>query len=179
MAFQYRSGHSTPLPIKILSTALTELYKRDSALLPEAIVTAATPVDAPLHGAFPEAAWNDELAAHEHRLSLARGIIRTVEVVNDDGDTTPAWVHVQAIETKGGGVIRRGYYPVDKVVRSSDMLNSALNALRSQVNAIMKTISELEAAAEVAGVATAKRKSAFAKMKSGAAAINEGAESLR
>lgn len=56
---------------------LEAIYQDRGALTPALVVEEATPVGAPLHPFFE---WDDTKAAHEHRLSQARHLIRSVRV---------------------------------------------------------------------------------------------------
>jgi hypothetical protein len=51
------------------------LADAEGCITPEAVVEAARPEDAPLHGLFP---WDDKVAADKYRLMRARAIIRSV-----------------------------------------------------------------------------------------------------
>lgn len=54
------------------------LLERDGRLTPEDVVHAASDRSSPLHGLFE---WDDKKAAHSHRLTQARRLIRGVRVV--------------------------------------------------------------------------------------------------
>lgn len=80
------------------TTVLDELRRiaaaRAGTLTPQAVVEAAEAEDSPLHSHFE---WDDAEAAVAHRLSQARGLIRSVRVqlVAADGEqrTVRAFVH--------------------------------------------------------------------------------------
>lgn len=58
---------------KVVQDKLAEIYVRDGALLPKAVVDEASDPKSPLHAHFD---WDDEAAAVAHRLNQARALIR-------------------------------------------------------------------------------------------------------
>lgn len=60
---------------------LHRLYERDGKLTAESTVSEASDPISPLHQYFE---WDDLQAAHEHRLSQARYLIRRFEIVIDE-----------------------------------------------------------------------------------------------
>jgi hypothetical protein len=64
-------------PSKQLLAALEALRDQDGYLRPESVVAAAKDPDSPLHSHFD---WNNDSAAHKHRLEQARALIRSVRV---------------------------------------------------------------------------------------------------
>jgi hypothetical protein len=68
----------TPKMKKAVAARLETIReKRDGVLTPEDVVSDARSAKSPLHGLF---TWDDKEAAHQHRLMVARSIIRSVKV---------------------------------------------------------------------------------------------------
>lgn len=69
------------LEAQVVGDELDRLEKKVGSLTAETVVKAATPKRSVLHGCFE---WDNEKAAHEHRLSQARYILRSIEVVFEE-----------------------------------------------------------------------------------------------
>jgi len=96
--------------------------------LPEAIVMASKIKKAPLHSEFE---WDDSIAAHEHRISRARMILRYIEVVyEEDTDGKHPVRFYSAERTKGP---KHKYSPTKDIMQDPDrralLLQEALNKL--------------------------------------------------
>lgn len=69
---------------KILKDAIAATRKdEDGRPTPEGVVEAARDPDNPLHAEFN---WNDEEAAHQHRLAVARHLLREIDFVSVEKD---------------------------------------------------------------------------------------------
>jgi hypothetical protein len=120
---------------------LAKIGKR-TALTPAAVVEAAEPESSPIHNAFE---WDDEKAAHEHRLQQARGLIRAVCVVYEPNEEPrPVYVHVTTEESAT-------YEPLRAVVQRPDLYKIALGELQEKLNSLSRSVSEVMAAARDAG----------------------------
>ena len=69
------------LEAQVVGEELDRLEKKAGSLTAEAVVKAATPKRSVLHRCFE---WDDKKAANEHRLSQARYILRSIEVVFEE-----------------------------------------------------------------------------------------------
>lgn len=100
----------------------------------EDIVQAAKAVRNPLHGEFE---WNDEAAAHEHRLQQARVMMRAFVIVRSDLKTDrPQRVYEVVREPQEGKHrIKHVYRTIDDIMQDTDLraelLGRALNELIS------------------------------------------------
>ncbi len=82
MSFQERTGSDverigSAVADSSVRAALAELENR-GRLTPESVVEAARDSNSPLHEHFD---WNDETAAHSHRMEQARRLIRSIKVL--------------------------------------------------------------------------------------------------
>jgi hypothetical protein len=132
--FMFRPGTR----IKGLSAAdaaaeLERLRAEKGGLTPEGVVETATDPANPLHHAFE---WDDSKAAHEHRLSQARGLIRAVVVVEEGKPSSPMYVHVRTEES-------REYHPTAVVAQSPTLYQAALNELINHLTAARKSVADL------------------------------------
>lgn len=106
-------------------------------ITPEIVVEEAASEDSPIHAAFE---WDDEDAAHEHRLSQARHLVKSVRLVVDDAkNTIPAFVHVVVNN-------QRSYQPIELVVQSRTMLESATEQLVGKLDAAKQAVEDVRRA---------------------------------
>lgn len=143
MKYTFREGVRVKgVKADIVGRELERIESECGELTPAAVVEESRPSTAPLHSQFE---WNDKAAAHEHRLSQARSLIRAVYVVLEPNATpTPQYVHVQ---TEDGGV----YKPVSVVLHDPDMLASAIGELQQKLASAARSVNELRAIAKAAG----------------------------
>lgn len=97
-------------------------------LRPNDVVAAATEVTHPLHKHFE---WNDQSAAHAHRLDQARALIRIVRIDDADKDNPRAFL---SIKFENSSV---SYRPLDEIMGSSAMQLSMLRAAKRDIDAFM------------------------------------------
>lgn len=88
------------------------------ALRPRRVWQEATPDDHPLH---PHFEWDDAEAAKSYRDDQARALIRSIRVVDEDGDDRPAYLNVK---DRGG----HAYHSVENVLASADLRVAVLRA---------------------------------------------------
>ena len=126
---------------------LTRIYKRDGQVVASTVVKEARLKKSPIHDEFE---WDDKAAAHEHRLSTARRMIRITPIRLETG-VEQRLVHVPTAKVEGPtahvynpeGV----YKPVSKVAKCADEYARALEQLMKQLRAIERSIRELQDAA--------------------------------
>lgn len=106
---------------------------------PDGVVAAARDPANPLHSEFE---WDDAEAAHKHRLSIARHLIRTIEYVVEHPDepephsfeyAVPDYVHDPRLE-----VGDQGYIPLDTVARNRRLKAMTLAAELDRCESILK-----------------------------------------
>lgn len=105
---------------------LTDLYNEHGELTAEHVVAEAEDEDSPLHAHFQ---WDDELAAHAHRLKQARDLIGSVEIkrVKDDradkNGRINAFVNVTRTvsDEDGNEVSSRTYVPTIEAMSDEEL----------------------------------------------------------
>lgn len=124
---------------KIILARLAQLEKRDGRLTPEAVVEDAKKAGSPLRAAFPdERVWDDTWAAHQHRLSLARGLIARVRVetrIVSKGYAVPIYVHDPDLPAK-----TQGYTALGRIKKRSDTARELLDVEFKRVRVIMERV---------------------------------------
>jgi hypothetical protein len=112
-----------------IKSELEKIRKKNTEkkLLPDDVVDAAAHPDHPLHGDFN---WDDTSAAHEHRLSQARELIRCV-ILEDDatGKKMPAYVSLMDDRKEKHG----GYRSTEEVVNSPAHLAALDRTAKSEL----------------------------------------------
>lgn len=101
---------------------LLKLHQSRNGLTPASVVKDATNPKSPLHSSF---TWDDETAAHEHRLDQARDLIRSFRVTVVTPATEKISVRAFVHEPE-----RQSYAPVEEVI--SDDLRRAAEMARIQ-----------------------------------------------
>jgi len=140
-AFTWRRGSRVKLDATIAGLELSRIQEERGKLEAASIVDAARPEDAPLHPAF---VWDDSIAGERYRQWQARDMVRSLQVVYEDTEPEPAYVHVRYDD---GGQ----YQPVSVVVQDVDMYDRAMDELRGKVRGLLYSIEALRRAARDAG----------------------------
>jgi hypothetical protein len=130
---------------EVVSQVLTKIYEEHEEVTPGLVVLEATPKDSPIHDKFE---WDNTAAAHEHRLSQARRLIRYYPIFIEDTGTTEQLYHIVMEEA---GESSDKYLPISVVVADDDLFDSAKRELMKQVNAIIRSIQKLDEAAKASG----------------------------
>lgn len=140
MSYKWRAGSRIKGLSADVAAALKAIKENRGFITPDAVVEEASDEASPLHPAFD---WDDSVAAHRHRLSQARKLIRAVIVVPEGDDTlgAPKFVRV----TSPGSSY---YEEVSVVVRSEDLFASALKYLDMKLKAAATAVDELIRAAQ-------------------------------
>lgn len=121
---------------------LDRIRARDGQLKTEVVVTEAKKVKNPLHPAFE---WNDQLAAHEHRLNQARLLIRSIRVIGPEKEDRPAFVHVTIKHQEE----KDSYYQDPEiVVQNVDEFAHAMREAVSKLEGAKSAVRDLESLAE-------------------------------
>lgn len=89
---------------------LEDIYAAHGELTPKLLVDTARPDDHPLHDRFE---WDNTVAGEKYREEQARGLIRTVRVVEVHGDTDVTSVRAFHSVPRPAG---QTYVPLDEVI---------------------------------------------------------------
>ena len=106
----------------------------EGLLVAEEVVTEASNLESPLHDYFD---WQDTEAAHKWRLSQARGLIRHVELIWNDGDKevpVPHYVSVESDRKRVGG----GYRDTRDVLSSKKLLAELEETAKRDIDGVLK-----------------------------------------
>ena len=117
------------------AAALTNHYKKHGRITARKLVDESTPEDAPLHPCFE---WDDEKAADNYRLYQGRNIVRSVHVIQDDGEDRGC-MFVRVVDDG-----ESAYMPTAEAVKQPDLYLSALAQLRAKLENIELAISDLQ-----------------------------------
>lgn len=105
-----------------IQAAVEATIRDDGRLTPEAIVEAAREPDSVLHGEFE---WRDDVAAHHHRLAVARALIREIRVEVVDTPrrqiTRLSYVHDPRVKTQA-------YIPLSMAARNKVLAREVMEA---------------------------------------------------
>lgn len=114
---------------EIIGPELDRLVVKHGAVTPELVVAEAADPSSPLHPYVYR--LDDAAAAHEHRLYVARTLIRSIEIVRVDnrGDSQ----HVRQIEYVPG----HGYVPHDAVMADIDLTRTLMLRLRGEIGDLL------------------------------------------
>jgi len=115
---------------KQLAQELKKLEDKAGALTPEQVVAAAEDTKSPLHKYFE---WDDNKAAHAHRIGQARELIKRVKieiVVHKKAIKTVGYVRNPSLPLK-----QAGYLSTGRVVKkaASDVMLAELNAIAADM----------------------------------------------
>lgn len=120
--FKLKRGRVRGVEGDVVGNELERIYTKYSALVPKTIVDESRPKTAPLHPAFD---WNDKVAGEHWREHQARQIIKEVQIINEDGESHPAFYNVSVVSEEN----ERGYHPVEVVLDRPDLYAEAVEVL--------------------------------------------------
>ena len=90
---------------QLIAARLRELLTRNQGRIPlEAVIEDARDPTSPLHDQFE---WNNDAAAHQHRLDQARALVRSVKIemiIDRRNVSVPAYVHDPSDQRQSGYV---------------------------------------------------------------------------
>lgn len=119
---------------------LVDIYVRHNCLQASTVVEEATPEDSVLHPLFE---WNDSKAAHQHRLSQARKLIKKA---NEHMETRQdRFIHVpfDLVEDARGTQAEGQFHPVKVVKGNPQAFERALRAALMRVEAAYRDVENL------------------------------------
>lgn len=126
---------------------LERIREADGGLLfPESVVKKATDPRNPLHDEFP---WDDAQAAHQHRLHIARRLIRSIVVERIEEEkviSSVYYIHHPAL-----GTHEPGYAPVSQIKRNRQ---DALGALAFELSRVEGSLVRAREIAQALGLSS-------------------------
>lgn len=106
---------------------VASIQKEEGRVTADLLLERARSVSSCLHGVFE---WDDERAAHEHRLAQARLVLRSLQIVTPNGEAARMYVAVDVEESRG-----KQYVPTVQAMKVPEwrefVMEEALNDLRS------------------------------------------------
>jgi hypothetical protein len=115
--------------------------RKNGVVLANDVVEAAKDPASPIHKAFE---WDDALAAHEHRLSQARQLLRCLVVVKGEEKEEKVERVYVALRDKEGG-----YRPLVKVMADEGQRKRLLALAFAELTVVMRKYKHLEELASV------------------------------
>jgi|GEM_PF-487175 len=128
--YAWKQGNAAGVKPETAADEFRAIFDRDGAITPDAILTRATPDDAPLHNLFE---WSDSEAATAYREQQARYLLRTLVVIyrKQDGTLAPPTrftiklrrdVDDPALDAATDEALEpRVYLPVSKIMGEADL----------------------------------------------------------
>ena len=84
--YYLRDGFRCRVDVQAAGKELTRIEKKHKGATAENVVTEATDKASPLHDAFE---WNNRKAGNEYRLSQARYLVRSIEIIPKERESAP------------------------------------------------------------------------------------------
>jgi hypothetical protein len=117
---------------QVVGEELELIQQKAGSLTPEIVLRAATPKRSKLHDCFE---WDNAVAAHEHRLSQARYLLRSIEVVYEEqtGQKETRSVEIRAfhnVEDEDGESV---YVTVNQARQNAEYWNQVKERALSEI----------------------------------------------
>lgn len=137
MVYQFKPGSRLKGDAATVATHLEKIANKNAGdLRPEAVVEAARTKRSPLHEFFE---WDDSAAAHEYRLTQARHLIRSIEVITvDDGDRVNAFHNVVVKNDDNDEVRSRAYVTLQRAMTDDDLRQQVVDSLYAQAQSFVR-----------------------------------------
>lgn len=119
--------------------ALRALENKYGKVMPEVLVAEAADKEHPLHGDFP---WDDKIAAHKHRLDIARRIISSVRVAYETETRT---IKAVAYVRDPDAAPNQGYRRLDKIINERDAAREVLAQEVARIAGMLDRAQEIAA----------------------------------
>jgi hypothetical protein len=138
MIYQFKPGYRIAgVKAQDVGEVLSELRDKHERLETTTVLQAAKRKRSRIHNAFE---WDDKVAGHEYRLEQARRLIRSLQVVMEEGDE-PAFVHVK--------IDNAGYYQSSSVAaRNIDEWDLVRGSCLRYLQSASEALDKLDAIAE-------------------------------
>jgi len=125
---------------QIVGEELERIKKKYGTLDDETILREATKLKSPLHSLFE---WDNEVAAHEHRLGQAQQLLRAIAYFEPQGDGT--YIKVRAFVNIGSARAQKGEYLHIKVaMRKADTRLEVLTRAYNDFQALARKYEHLQ-----------------------------------
>ncbi len=122
MRYEWKDGSRYSVKADIVGKVLERIDKLNGGVTPSVVVESSRPDEAPLHPLFE---WDDTRASELYREDQARGIIRSVRVIQADKQgeerATVAYVSVRLADADGPS-----YQPTARVMSDADLRRQAI-----------------------------------------------------
>lgn len=115
----FRKAAVSPRPASVEALEAIRAENKDGLLVPEEVVEAARDEDSPLHSYI--FGLSDSEAAHQHRLTLARTLIRKIKVILSDDPTespVPRYLSLKKDRRREGG----GYRQTTEILKDKELI---------------------------------------------------------
>lgn len=144
-----QEGHMKKIESGAASRVLQNIFDQYGDIPPSVLIDVASDEDCEIHDRF---TWDNDIAAHEHRLHQARKLIRTTRIVYEGRLQT--LMHVPVVHEIGtGGRPGEGVYkPISAIVKTQSEYERTLAELVANVKGLNRSISLLTEAANREGV---------------------------
>ncbi len=122
---------------KKIRAELAELVNENGLLTADAVATKAADPESALHKAGPFHWESDEKAAHQWRLTVARAIIRKLNVVmpNDGSETVmPKYISLRQDRRREGG----GYRETSQVMNNAELLAELEETASKDIEGVLR-----------------------------------------
>lgn len=148
---------------RAVGEVLAEIAEANAGeLRPRDVVDAAKDPASPMHTAFE---WDDQKAAHQHRLNQARQLVRSIRVVDSAEEGEPIR---RAFLSIPGGPNGQAYRPLEAVKNSVDLQIAALRAAERDIAAIERRYRDIQEICEFAIEARSKIRERMEKQRKSA-----------
>jgi len=139
-SYAWATGYHAHVDAEQAGRALARLAQ-NGELTAERIVKAARSERSPLHASFQ---WDDALAAHEHRLALARSMARSIRVITPERpEPKRAYFHVHIHD----GI--DAYVTEARVLSESDLYEALKHTALAELNSARLKYREITELSEV------------------------------
>jgi hypothetical protein len=142
--YEWKSGRGHRVPAATVGEIISQIEQEKGSCHPGDLVDVARPEDSPIHELF---IWDDELAAEQHRVNQARGIIRSLRVVVIEAEERReqvAFVSVSRAEAP-----HAGYASVTRAMSVETTRNVVIQQALRQLHGIRARYRHLDELAEV------------------------------
>lgn len=129
MKYKWSRGSHGEVDAKVAAKELERIQKKHGTLVAEVVVREAKKNKSPIHDCFE---WDDTAAAAQHRLSQARYIIRSIEVVYTPADDTEP-LRVRAFHSVFNEEQENEYVTIKQARKDSNLWQQVLDQATKEI----------------------------------------------